>query len=135
MAQTDRNRYYDIAIQKMVNSSLAAQEERFEELHSGDEDELLLSYLRASALRLHHSPWPKEILGGCYLEKRFGSWEAALTAAKLPPPRTANRPSHFVRVQKETEIQKELYRKKKEAKKVRNKQRMAEQEAKKAQKT
>ena len=126
MAQPDRNKFYDIAIQKLVNNSLAAQEERFEELHRDDKDEMLLSYLKASALRLGHSPWPQEIQGGCYLEKRFGSWTAALSAAELPLPQTPNRSSRFARVQEETKIQKEIYQKKKEEKKARNKERMHE---------
>ena len=132
MAQPDRNKFYDIAIQKLVNNSLAAQEERFEELHCDDDDEMLLSYLKASALQLGHSPWPQEILGGKYLEKRFGNWEAVLTQAQLPMPKTSNRTSLFARVQEETKIQKELYQKKKEEKKARNRQRMHELKVKKA---
>ena len=88
-------------------------------------------YLRACAIRLHHTPWPGEIVGGKLILERIGSWERAVMLAKLPAPRTANQQKNFARVQEETERQKEAYRKRKAEKKILAQQRIAQQGAKK----
>ena len=61
----------------MVQQALEEQEEMFREQHKSDTDAQLLQYLRAGALRLHHTPWPGEILGGSFIQERFGSWNRA----------------------------------------------------------
>ena len=131
MAYAGRNNIYDATIRRMVQEALAQQEQEFRQRHEAAADEQLLAYLRAQAIRLHHTPWPGEIVGGSYIEERFGSWSRALILAKLPAPRTANRNKSFVRVQRETEKQKEIYRKRKAEKKALANQRRILQEAKK----
>ena len=125
-----RNDIYDAVINRMVREALEARENEFAEKHGSDSDEALLDYLRRCALRLHHTPWPKEIVGGELIRARFGSWENALREAKLPPPQMANRISKFALYQQEVENQKEEYRRKKTEKKLRAAERRKAQEAK-----
>ena len=65
MGYPGRQNIYEAAIRRMVQQALEEQEEQFREQHKSDTDAQLLQYLRAGALRLHHTPWPGEILGGC----------------------------------------------------------------------
>ena len=114
----------------MVQQALEQQEREFRELHEHDTDEKLLLHLRDCAVRLGHTPWPGEIVGGKLIQERIGSWERALQLAKLPAPRGQNQPRNFARVQVETEHQKELYRRKKAEKKKLAQKRLAAQAAK-----
>ena len=127
MAYPGRQNIYDATIRRMVQDSLDQQEQVFRQQHESDTDEQLLAYLRVCAIRLHHTPWPGEILGGSFIQERFGSWNRALIQAKLPAPRTANQMKSFARIQTETEKQKELYRQKKAEKKLRSQQRIQDQ--------
>ena len=95
----------------------------------------LLMYLRACAVRLHHTPWPGEIAGGSMILERMGSWDRAVFLAKLPAPRGQNQQKYFARVQEETERQKEVYRKRKAEKKILAQRRIAQQGAKKKKET
>ena len=131
MSYPGRQNIYEAAIRRMVQEALAEEEQEFRQQHEADTDEQLLSYLRSWAFRLHHTPWPGEIVGGSYIEERFGSWNSALTLAKLPAPRTANQSKSFARVQKVTQEQKERYTQRKAEKKMRSAQKRAQQAAKK----
>ena len=133
MAYPGRQNIYEATIRRMVQASLEQQEAQFRQQHQADTDEQLLAYLRSWAIRLHHTPWPGEILGGTFLLERFGSWNRAVALARLPMPRTANQSKSFARVQEETEKQKELYKQRKAEKKVLAAQRRAEQNARKKQ--
>ena len=135
MAYPGRKNIYEATIRRMVQESLAQQEQDFREQHVSDTDEQLLTYLRSWAIRLNHTPWPGEIVGGSFIQERFGTWNRALAMARLPMPGTANRSQSFVRVQEETEKQKERYRQRKAEKKELANQRRIQQEAKKKQKT
>ena len=130
MGYPGRQNIYDAIIRRMVQDALELQEQQFREAHGSDTDEQLLSYLRSCAVKLNHTPWPGEILGGSLIEERFGSWERALALARLPEPHTMNQSKHFARVRLETEKQKELYRQKKAEKKILSARRRAEQDAK-----
>ena len=130
MSYSGRNNIYDAIIKKMVTKALEDQENEFEEEHSSDSDEMLLEYIRKSAEELHHIPWQREIVGGSYIEKRFGTYKAALRKAELPNPKHADNIENFSRIQKEIEIQKAAYRKNKAEKKERSAKRRAEQAAK-----
>jgi hypothetical protein len=114
----------------MVFEVLEQQEQTFRQQHALDSDEQLLAYLRAWAIRKQHTPWPGEIVGGTFIQERFGSWNQALLLARLPAPRMANQSISFARVKEETERQKELYRRKKAEKKQLAQKRLAEQAAK-----
>ena len=131
MAYPGRQNIYEATIRRMVQDALEQQEQEFRQQHESDTDEQLLAYLRAWAIRLHHSPWPDEIVGGRFIQERFGSWNRALLLARLPAPKTANQSKSFARVQEEIEKQKEIYRQRKAQKKVLANQKRLQQEAKK----
>ena len=131
MAYPGRQNIYEATIRGMVQEALDQQEQDFRQAHEADTDEQLLSYLRAWAIRLHHTPWPGEISGGKLIHERFGSWDRALALARLPAPITANQNKSFARFREETERQKEIYRKRKAERKILSNQRRLQQEAKK----
>ena len=130
MGYPGRQNIYDAIIRRMVQEALELQEKQFQKEHGTDTDEQLLTYLRSCAVKLNHTPWPGEILGGSLIEQRFGSWERALALARLPDSQTLNQSKNFARVRQETEKQKEVYRQRKAEKKVLSAKRRAEQDAK-----
>lgn len=129
MGYPGRHNIYEATIRRMVLQALEQQEDMFWEKHEADTDAELLVYLRACAIRLHHCPWPGEIVGGSYIEERFGSWNRALTLAKLPAPHTANQKKTFARFQEEVARQKEIYHQRKAEKKILAQKRLAQQVA------
>lgn len=131
MGYPGRQNIYEATIRRMVFEALEAQEQAFRKEHALDTNEQLLVYLRSCASRLQHSPWPGEIVGGSYIEERFGTWVRALALAKLPAARTPNQQKTFLRYQEEVERQKEIYRQRKAEKKVLAQKRLADQAAKK----
>ena len=131
MGYPGRHNIYEAAIRRLVTEALEAQEQEFRKEHGADTDEQLIVYLRACAVRLHHTPWPGEIIGGSYIEERFETWSRALALARLPAPQTINQQKSFVRFQEEVERQKEVYRQRKAAKKELAQKRLAQQAAKK----
>lgn len=130
MAYPGRQNIYEATIRRMVQEALEQQEADFRQQHAEDSDEQLIAYLRAWAIRKQHTPWPGEIVGGTFIEERFGSWNRVLALARLPVPRTANQSASFARIKEETERQKELYRRKKAEKKRLAQKRLAQQAAK-----
>ena len=131
MAYPGRQNIYEATIRRMVQQALEDQEQEFRKQHEKKTDQELLMYLRSCAIRLHHTPWPGEILGGRLILERMGSWERVVMLARLPAPRGQNQQKDFTRVQEETERQKEIYRKRKAEKKILAQQRIARQGAKK----
>ena len=117
MGYAGRNNIYEATIKRMVIQAVEAQEQEFACEHGNDSEAQLLTYLQLCAQRLGHTPWPKEIVGGSLIESRFGSWEDALTKAKLPKPVTPDKTTCFARFLEETEKQKLFYREKKSIKK------------------
>ena len=115
----------------MVAQALEAQEQDFQNAHAADTDEQLLTYLCQCAARLGHSPWPREMIGGGFIEQRFGSWKNALLKAKLSRPNIPDNLSGFARIQEERAKQEILYRQKKDVKKLRAQQRQTQQAKKK----
>ena len=132
MAHPGRNNIYEATIKRMVTEALEAQEQEFAQQRSTDSDEQLLGYLRYCAAVLGHTPWPREIVGGSFIEERFGSWQNAFIRAKLPAPTTPDKVSNFARYQEETERQKVIYRQKKAEKKQKAQQRLKVQKEKQA---
>lgn len=118
---------YESVIRNRVLKALNEKEAEFEEAYKSASNKELLDYLRNCAVTLKHSPWPREIIGGRYIEKRFGTYKTALREAELPNPKHADLFENFSRVQEEVEIQKVAYRKKKAEKKERSAKRRAEQ--------
>ena len=131
MAYPGRQNIYEATIRRMVQESLVQQEQDFRQQHEADTDEQLVVYLRSCAIHLRHTPWPGEIVGGSFIQERFGSWKRALFLAKLPVPMTPNKSKSFARVQEETQRQKEIYRQRKAEKKILAQKRIAAQAAKK----
>ena len=133
MAYPGRRTIYEATIRRMVLQALEQQEKQFRKEHESDTDAELLMYLRTCSIRLRHAPWPGEVIGGSYIEERFGAWNRALALAKLPAPHTANQQKYFARYQEEVERQKGVYRRRKAEKKILSQKRMAQQAAKKKQ--
>ena len=131
MGYAGRNNIYEATIKRMVAHALEEREQEFLEAHSSDTDEQLLAYLRQNTIQLGHTPWPREIVGGSYIEQRFGTWKNALCRAKLPRPSTPDNLSGFARIQEERARQEVIYRQKKAEKKLRAQQRRAQQAKKK----
>lgn len=131
MGYPGRHNIYRMTIRRMVLQALEEQEQEFQKLHEKDTDQQLLDYIKLNARRLRHTPWPGEVIGGHYIEERFGSWRRVLALAQLPPPVTANQQKYFTRFQEETERQKEKYRLRKAEKKILAQQRLVRQSARK----
>ena len=125
--KASRQDIYNAVIRRMVQDSLAAKHEAFAREHAQDTADRLVNYIRACAVRLGHSPHQKEVIGWPILTERFGTWENALRAAKLPLPRTPNNPSQFLLMLDEVEEQKRIYRERKTERKLRAQKRAAEQ--------
>ena len=126
MPTPSRNDIYEAVIRKMVNQALEEQESEFERTHEADDDEKLITYLQNCAKELGYSPRYKEIIGWRIIEGRFGSWSEALQRANLIP--ASKCPvTKLPRIIEVTERQKEIYRRKKTEKKLKNKQRMEAQ--------
>ena len=131
MGYAGRQNIYEGTIRRMVTQALEEQEEQFRLEHETDTDAQLIAYLRQCAMELQDSPWPGQIPGGTVIAERFGSWEKALAAAKLPRPRSQNKSETFLRVKQEEARQKEIYRQRKAEKKILSEQRRIRQAAKK----
>ena len=130
MPTPSRNDIYEAVIRKMVNQALEEQENEFEQIHRSDPEDALVAYLQHCAEVLGYSPRYKEVIGWRLLEQRFGGWNAALQQAGLVP--AVRCPvTKIPRIIEETEKQKEIYRQRKAEKKLRNRQRLQEQERKK----
>lgn len=75
-------------IVKRAVAALEARDEAFAERNADTPLPQLARYLSRCAISLGHSPSPNEVDGGTFIEQRFGSWAAAMAAAKLPQPRS-----------------------------------------------
>ena len=118
MGYAGRQSIYKGTIRRMVTQALKEQEDAFRKEHEADADGQLLAYLQQWAAEQNHVPWPEEIPGGTVIAERFGSWESALAAAKLPCLRGEKKPGTFQRIKLEEERQKEIYRRHKTEKKA-----------------
>ena len=127
MLHPDRQVIYQATIRRMVEEALTEKEKQFASDHTSNTNAQLAAYLRQSALELRHTPHAKEIVGWQYILERFGTWEKAIQAARLPLPTTPNTPSRFQLVLDEHERQQVLYRQKKADKKKKHQQRMQKQ--------
>lgn len=86
-----RDDLYERKLDQRVRTSLLKKEDRFAQDHQNDTDQQLLEYLNRFAGELGHTPNPCEIIGGRFIEKRFGDWNravllAGLTWARKAPP-------------------------------------------------
>ena len=96
-------------VAERAKASLTARDAAFAENNAGVTRAALTQYLNVCAAALGHSPSPTEIDGGAFIEQRFGSWDAALRAACLPPMRTKAKLHGTARYRKERAIQEPLF--------------------------
>lgn len=104
----DYNSWCDQQIAQRTKDALAVRDAAFAEKHADTPLRELALYLTRCARTLRHSPAPCEVDGGAFIEQRFGSWDAALRAACLPPARMMKLNS-TVRYRKERAIQEPLF--------------------------
>ena len=104
----DYNSWRDQQIAQRTKDALTARDAAFAEKHAGTPLRELALYLARCARALRHSPAPCEVDGGAFIEQRFGSWDAALRAACLPPARMMNLNS-TARYRRERAIQEPLF--------------------------
>ncbi len=74
------------AVQREQEERLA-RDMAWGEAHACESDQQLLDYLRQCAFDLERSPVMKDVVGGNYIAKRFGTWPLALTLAGIPLPK------------------------------------------------
>ena len=104
----DYNSWRDQQIAQRTKDALAARDVAFAEKYAETPLRELTQYLTLCARTLRHSPAPCEVDGGAFIEQRFGSWDAALRAACLPPARMMKLNS-TARYRKERAVQEPLF--------------------------
>ena len=114
MSHFNPNQHFDVEnwrdqqIAQRTKDALAARDAAFAEKHAETPLRELAQYLTRCACTLRHSPAPCEVDGGAFIEQRFGSWDAALRAACLPPARMMKLNS-TARYRKERAVQEPLF--------------------------
>ena len=97
-------------IVKRAVAALEARDEAFAERNADTPLPQLARYLSRCAISLGHSPSPSEVDGGTFIEQRFGSWAAAMAAARLPQPRSMRKLRDTARYKAEKVKQEPLFR-------------------------
>ena len=120
MAYAGRNNIYDAVIRRRTQEALDAQDLAFEREHAQDTDAQLLCYLAHCINDLGCLPQKKEIVGGGLIEKRFGSWQAALAQSGIDV-QQGRSSSKSTRAQQERVHQELLYRQQKAEKAAKRK--------------
>ena len=105
----DYKSWFERNVAKRTVAALEARDAAFAEKHAETPLRELAQYLARCARTLRHSPAPCEVDGGTFIEQRFGSWDAALRAACLPPTRTKAKLNGTARYRKERAIQEPLF--------------------------
>lgn len=122
-------------IVKRAVAALEARDEAFAERNADTPLPQLARYLSRCAISLGHSPSPSEVDGGTFIEQRFGSWAAAMAAARLPQPRSMRKLRDTAHYKAEKVKQEPLFREERRQKRQRkleqSEQRKREQAAKK----
>lgn len=108
MSHWDPNRKFDYNSWREQKIAQRTKDAAFAEKHAGTPLRELALYLARCARTLRHSPAPCEVNGGAFIEQRFGSWDAALRAACLPPARMMKLNS-TARYRKERAVQEPLF--------------------------
>lgn len=114
MSHFNPNQHFDVEnwcdqqIAQRTKDALAARDAAFAEKHADTPLAHLAQYVGNRAELLRHTPSPCEIDGGAFIAQRFGSWDAALRAACLPPARMMKLNS-TARYRKERAIQEPLF--------------------------
>ena len=112
----DYKSWFERNVAKRTVAALEARDAAFAEKHAGTPLRELALYLTRCARTLRHSPAPCEVDGGAFIEQRFGSWDAAMRAACLPPARTMKL-NGTARYKREKAVQEPLFYEESERKK------------------
>lgn len=104
----DYNNWCEQKIAQRTKDALAARDAEFAEKHADTPLAHMAQYVGNRAELLRHTPSPCEIDGGTFIEQRFGSWDAAMRAACLPPARMMKL-NGTARYRKERAIQEPLF--------------------------
>ena len=98
--------------------SLAKQHEEFGIHHAVTTNTELLEYVRACSKELGETPGSNEVIGGAYIESRFGGWDQVVAAANLPAPGRTLSAEKTQIYKKEYKRQEKLFRKNKQQEKA-----------------
>ena len=111
-------------IAENTRNAIRQKNEAFARQHRSDTNRELIQYLWLSARTLGHSPSATEVIGAELLVERFGSWEKALEAAKLPKVRNpvplTRSPIYCKELRHQTEIFQQLRDAEKEQRRAAN---------------
>ena len=109
--------WYKNQLHLKTTEALTKQHEEFELQNAMTSDAELLEYVRACSEELRGTPNSNEVIGGAYIERRFGGWDKVVSAAKLPEP-VRTLPVEKTRIyKKEYKHQEKLFRKNKQQEK------------------
>ena len=112
----DYKSWFERNVAKRTVAALEARDAEFAEKHADTPLAHLAQYVSNRAELLRHTPSPCEIDGGTFIEQRFGSWDAAMRAACLPPARTMKL-NGTARYKREKAVQEPLFYEESERKK------------------
>ena len=82
-----QQREAEAVVAQAENDARLARDAVWAEEHQKDTDDQLLEYLRQVTAEMDHVPCTREVLGGTYINQRFGGWTMALALADLPIPK------------------------------------------------
>ena len=108
MSHFNPNQHFDVENWRDQQIAQRTKDAAFAEKHAETPLRELAQYLARCACTLRHSPAPCEVDGGAFIEQRFGSWDAAMRAACLPPARMMKL-NGTARYRKERAIQEPLF--------------------------
>lgn len=124
----DGNAWYEQYIVARTTAALEEKEKSFSDLHAGDSEQELIQYVRRCADEMGYTPTMREVIGGTYIAQRFGGWPAVLKEAELVADHACPAQTKRYIFLKEREVQVELHRQEREAKRkaraIKNKMRV-----------
>ena len=110
--------WYKNQLHLRTTESLTKQHEEFELQNVMTSDAELLEYVRACSEELRETPNSNEVIGGAYIERRFGGWDKVVSAAKLLGPARILPVEKTQIYKKEYKRQEKLFRKNKQQEKA-----------------
>ena len=87
-----KQREAEAVIAQAENNARLERDAAWAQEHQNDTDIQLLDHLRQVAAQMDHVPCTREVLGGTYINQRFGGWTMALALADLPIPKGMKQP-------------------------------------------
>ena len=110
--------WYKNQLHLKTTEALIKRHEAFELQNAMTSDAELLEYVRACSEELSETPNVNEVIGGAYIERRFGGWDKVVSAAKLPGP-VRTLPVEKTQIyKKEYKRQEKMFRKNKQQEKA-----------------